>query len=163
MTLHNLEPKNIQIINANWRDLGSLRQIEQECFGEDAWPLIDLIGALTIPGVIRLKAVVDGNMVGFAACSRNFQEGACWIATIGVSKNYRKSGIGSAILLECEKHAGLPLMRLSVRASNEEAIRLYQKFGYLQYDRWKKYYAGGEDAIVMEKKIDIPADSIYHK
>lgn len=163
MTQQNPQTQNFQIINATWRDLGPLRQIEQECFGEDAWPLIDLIGVLTIPGIIRLKAVVDGTMVGFAACNRNYPEGACWVATIGVSKAFRKLGVGSAILSECEKRASLPLMRLSVRASNEEAIRLYQKYGYIQYDRWKHYYASGEDAIVMEKKIDIPTDSIYHK
>ena len=152
-----------KILPAGLRDLGPLRQLEQECFGQDAWPLIDLIGALTIPGVIRLKAALpDGGMAGFAACHRNHQEGAVWVATIGVGAAYRCMGIASALLRACEAQAGLPKMRLSVRISNEEAIRLYRKFGYYKIDLWPRYYAGGEDALVLEKQIDIPADSVYH-
>lgn len=156
-------PPAFEIQSAGLRDLGALRQLEQECFGQDAWPLIDLIGALTIPGVIRLKAVLpDGVMAGFAACHRNHQEGAVWVATIGVGAAYRRLGIASALLRACEAQAGLPKMRLSVRLGNEEAIRLYRKFGYYKIDLWPRYYAGGEDALVLEKQIDIPAGSVYH-
>ncbi len=155
--------QSFEIQTAGLRDLGPLRQLEQECFGADAWPLIDLIGALTIPGVIRLKAVrPDGQMIGFAACHRDPQEGVVWVATIGVSAAYRRMGVASALLRACEARAGLPRMRLSVRVSNEEAIRLYRKFGYYRVDLWPRYYAGGEDALVLEKQIDIPADSVYY-
>ena len=41
---------------ATWRDLNSLRHLERLCFPKDAWPLLDLVGVLTLPNVVRLKA-----------------------------------------------------------------------------------------------------------
>jgi ribosomal-protein-alanine N-acetyltransferase len=55
------------------------------------------------------------------------------------------------LLAECEDALGMPVIRLSVRASNHAAICLYESAGYLLVDRWKKYYTGGEDALVFEK------------
>ncbi len=62
---------------ATLRDLGELRQLEKECFDQDAWPLIDLVGVLSLPGIIRIKAVVDETMVGFAAAESHVADGCC--------------------------------------------------------------------------------------
>ena len=80
---------------ANLRDLGALRILEKECFGKDAWPLIDLIGVLSFPGIVRIKAVVNNNMVGFAAGEVHQDNQMGWITTIGVSPAYRQQGIAS--------------------------------------------------------------------
>ncbi|MEE9188748.1 MAG: hypothetical protein V3U36_05210 [Anaerolineales bacterium] len=69
---------------ATWRDLGSLRILERICFPLDAWPLWDMIGVLTFPGVVRLKATREGEMVGFIAADIRRTENAAWIATLGV-------------------------------------------------------------------------------
>ncbi len=47
----------------------------------------------------------------------------------------------------------MPRIRLSLRGSNDAALRLYQKAGYVRVDTWKRYYRDGEDAIVMEKVL----------
>jgi len=47
----------------------------------------------------------------------------------------------------------MPIVRLSVRASNQAAIRLYEKQGYAVVNRWERYYAGGEDALVLAKNL----------
>src|ERR1043165_2483756 len=57
----------MEIQAANLRDLGSLRRLEQVCFEKDAWPLLDLIAVLSWPEVIKLKAVENGEMIGFVA------------------------------------------------------------------------------------------------
>jgi len=136
---------------ANWRDLMPVRHLEQVCFGKEAWPLLDMVGVLALPNVVRLKAMLDGMLVGFIACDIRTAERQAWIATIGVLPEYRKRGIGSALLQECEARIDLPSIRLSVRASNLPAIRLYQVFGYQSVGSWPKYYQDGEDAVVMEK------------
>jgi ribosomal protein S18 acetylase RimI-like enzyme len=46
-----------------------------------------------------------------------------------------------------------PRVRLTVRESNSSAIALYRVNGYQQVKRWRKYYKGGEDGIVMEKLL----------
>lgn len=46
----------IEITEASIRDLMDLRRLEQACFDLDAWPLLDLAGVLSLPGIIRLRA-----------------------------------------------------------------------------------------------------------
>ena len=41
------------IQSANWRDLFALSALEKVCFDQDAWPLLELMGVLTFPGVVR--------------------------------------------------------------------------------------------------------------
>ncbi len=139
------------IVSASILDLGALRHLEQVCFPQDAWPLLDLIAVLSFPGVVRLKAVENGKMIGFVAGDPRPGEGMGWIATIGVLPDQRGKGVGRALLNACEREMPLPRIRLSVRQSNHEAIRMYEQAGYRSVDHWLRYYNDGEDALVMEK------------
>ncbi len=138
---------------ADWRDLLALRRVEEICFGLDAWPLVDLLMVLTLPGVTRLKAVVNGEMVGFVSGDVRRRERTGWITTIGVLPEYRRLGIATALLDECEAQMGQPAVRLCVRKSNTGAIQLYAQRGYQFVSVWNRYYSGGEDALVLEKKM----------
>lgn len=141
----------MEILPANLLDLNSLRRVEQACFPKDAWPLLDLIAVLTFPEVVRLKAVEDGQMVGFVAGDPRPRENLAWIATIGVLPAYQRRGIGQALLRACEAGLNQERIRLCVRASNEGAITMYRREGYHATDTWLHYYDDGEDALVMEK------------
>ena len=143
----------MEIIPANILDLTALRKLEKESFDRDAWPMIDLIAVLTFSNVVRLKAVEAGNMVGFVAGDPRPRDGWGWIATIAVDSNFRRRGIGTALLHACESQLGVQRSRLTVRTSNQGAINLYEKEGYRTIDVWKAYYSDGEDAIVMEKTL----------
>ena len=143
----------MEIQSASLRDLSALRRLEQVCFEKDAWPLLDLMAVLTWPDVIKLKAVENGEMIGFAACDPRPSEEAGWIATLGVDPRYQRRGIGRALLRACEAKSRLPRMKLTVRLSNEAAISLYEKEGYRSVDIWKRYYNDGEDGLVMEKRL----------
>jgi len=147
----NLPGSPVEIMPATWRDLQELRHLEQACFQQDAWPLLDVIGVLSFPGVVRLKAVIAGKMVGFIAGEVRKPEDLAWIATIGVLPAFQRRGIGSALLNACEENLGVERIRLSVRAGNNTAIRLYESFGYRQVGSWPDYYRGGVDAVVLEK------------
>ncbi len=139
------------IETASLHDLGALRHLEQVCFPKDAWPLLDLVSVLTFRGVIRLKAVIGKQMVGFIAGDVKRLEGVAWIATVGVLPEYRGRGIGASLLRECEAQIPVKRVRLCVRPSNDVAIRLYERFGYTRVGEWTKYYQDGESALVMEK------------
>ena len=143
----------MEIIKASILDLNALRKLENESFGKDAWPLFDLIAVLTFTDVIRMKAVEDGQMVGFIAGDPHPRDGWGWIATIAVDPRYQRRGIGRALLHACEDKLGVPRARLTVRLSNQAAISMYEKEGYLTTDLWKAYYNDGEDAMVMEKNL----------
>jgi ribosomal protein S18 acetylase RimI-like enzyme len=142
----------MEILPASLRDLNALRKLEHACFNQDAWSLFDLIAVLTFPDVVRLKASLDGLMVGFVAGDPRPSKGFSWIATIGVLPEYRRRGIGRALLRACEREIPTPRIRLSVRIENGLAIRLYEREGYQRVDVWREYYNDGGDALVMEKE-----------
>lgn len=148
---NNLPGSGFAILPAVLRDLKAVHKLEKACFGQDAWPLLDVLGVLTIPQVIRLKAVDEDQLIGFIAADLRRSEGAAWIATLAVLPEYRRKGVGRALLKTCESQISLPRIRLCVRESNQPAIKLYQKFGYQQVEIWNRYYRGGEHALVFEK------------
>ncbi len=140
------------ILEADWKDYAQLSQLEKTCFrAEDHWPFWDLIGVLTLPGIVRFKALLDGKLVGFIGGEREVGKHLGWITTVAVNPAYRRRGIAQALLARAEDALDMRRIRLSVRASNTGAIKLYEVNGYQQVDRWPKYYVGGEDALVLEK------------
>ncbi len=143
---------NIEIQNAGIKDLSNLRQLEEVCFPLDRWPLLDLIGVLTLPGVIRKKAIHGDRFVGFIAGDVRKREGVGWITTIAIFPDFRGLGLGKKLLSACEKEMEIPTILLSVRKSNQAAINLYLNSGYFQKEIWEGYYIGGEDGIVFEKR-----------
>jgi ribosomal-protein-alanine N-acetyltransferase len=141
----------MEITTASVLDLNALKKLEHACFGNDAWPWLDLVAVLTFPDVVRLKAMEDGRMIGFAAGDMHNGDELGWIATIGIDPEYRRRGYGRDLLRACEAQLKTPRIRLSVRASNDGAIRLYEQEGYRRVDVWQAYYNDGEAALVMEK------------
>lgn len=125
--------------------------LEKVCFGSDAWSWIDTLSALTFPETVRLKAVVKGRDVGFIFGNRRRGKELGWIASIGVHPDYRRRGIARSLLAVCERELAMSKVRLTLRSTNQEALRLYQEAGYVQIDIWRRYYRRKEDAIVMEK------------
>ena len=154
-----LPGSGIQITPASWHDLRELYQLERICFQVDAWPILDILGVLTLPQVLRLKAADDNSMIGFIAADLRRMQQTAWIATLAVHPDYQKAGIGTALLETCESQINLPQIRLSVRQSNHSAIQLYKKHAYLQVDTWRAYYKGGDDALIFEKTLDSPYPS----
>lgn len=134
-------------------DFFKLHRLEKSCFGEDAWPWIDILAALLFPETVRLVIEADGGIAGFVIGDRRRRQNVGWVASIAVHPDYRRRGFGTQLLLACERELDMPRIRLSLRRSNQAALQLYKEQGYLVVDRWKKYYRNGEDAIVMEKTI----------
>jgi ribosomal-protein-alanine N-acetyltransferase len=146
---------SVEILPANLWDLNAVRELENVSFPLDAWPLIEMIGVLSLPSIERWKAELDGKLVGFVAADIRRRQKVAWIATIAVHPDYRGRGIGGKLMDVAEERCGQPRMRLSVRKGNAAAQALYQGRGYEQIDVWPQYYQGDEDAIVMEKKLQV--------
>jgi ribosomal-protein-alanine N-acetyltransferase len=143
----------VEILPANLWDLNAVRELENVSFPLDAWPLIEMIGVLSLPSIERWKAQIGDKLVGFVAADIRRRQKVAWIATIAVHPEYRGRGIGGRLMRVAEERSGMPRVRLSVRASNDAAIKLYHSRGYEQIDVWPQYYQGDEDAIVMEKEL----------
>jgi len=138
---------------ATLNDLGQLSEMEKICFPIDAWPLLERIGALVLPGCVRIKAVYVDKMIGFVGGDIRRFSGTGWISTISVLPEFRRMGVGEALLKAAEQEMGMPKVKLAVRKSNHNAQNLYLKNGYTRIETWAHYYEGGEDAVVMLKNV----------
>ena len=142
----------VEIVQATWRDAWALAELDRRCFRPaDAfgWPTYLLVGVW--PGGVRLKAVADGQLIGFVAAEPHRWRRRVTIATLGVDPAWRRRGIGERLMRECEGKFDRPRFRLQVRKSNSPAVRLYQKLGYAIVDDLPHYYGDGEDGYLMEK------------
>lgn len=75
------------------------------------------------------------------------------ITIVAVCPDYQHQGLGKAMLLALLSRArqrGLERATLEVKASNQPAISLYEKFGFRVAGRRRGYYQDtGEDALIL--------------
>lgn len=74
------------------------------------------------------------------------------ITLLAVDPRYRHQGFGQLLLytlLVLAYQRGLEWATLEVRASNQAAIGLYQKYGFESVGNRPKYYPDGEDALIL--------------
>jgi [ribosomal protein S18]-alanine N-acetyltransferase len=78
------------------------------------------------------------------------------ITVLGIDPAYQGQGLGQVMLhtlLLCAYRRGLEWATLEVRESNQIAIALYQKFGFQEIGRRRKYYPDNkEDALILWRK-----------
>jgi [ribosomal protein S18]-alanine N-acetyltransferase len=143
---------DVAIERATWRDLRGLTQLDQRSFIPiDTYAWYEFLSLCTARSVIALKASSGQRIIGFIAGDQRRSEGHTIIVTIAVDPDYQRRGIGERLLREVETRSAVPRFQLMVRQSNLAALHLYHKLNYAIVDTWRRYYADGEDAYVMEK------------
>lgn len=93
-------------------------------------------------------------VAGFAVME--FLEHRAHLALMAVDAAYQGHGVGRALLEwleETARTAGTFLIHLEVRAGNLGARRFYERVGFTEAGRRRRYYAGGEDAVRMARNI----------
>ena len=78
------------------------------------------------------------------------------VVSVAVLEEHRGKGVGTALMLEGIN--GIIIRKsdeiyLEVRVSNESAVQLYKKLGFIIKSRLKSYYRDGEDAFLMAKDL----------
>ena len=191
-TAESIAERGFTIRNAREEDIPSVMLVNLRSLPENYWYGF-FLGILRRWNRFFFVAEVDGSIVGYAMSrvewtsdpvllgERNeLEEGPVllsWarkpfsreyrvlhLVSIAVLKEYRRRGIGSALLdatiREATADGGIVSVYLEVRVSNEPAIRLYRKFGFREVRRIRGYYRDGEDAYVMVRKLRDPDPSI---
>jgi len=95
-------------------------------------------------------ALIDEEVVGFAGVL--VQVGEAHVTNIAVHPEHRRNGIARVLLLSVVRAAiarGAHAITLEVRSSNVGAQRLYHQFGFAPSGVRPRYYADGEDALIM--------------
>jgi ribosomal-protein-alanine N-acetyltransferase len=108
-----------------------------------------------------LVAEIGGRTIGYIMCKTeygfsNFKKLGFvkkgHVVSVAVLDEHRRKGIGRTLVEESLK--GVQIRKcdelyLEVRCSNNEAVRLYEKMGFIIKQRLKSYYRDGEDAYLM--------------
>ena len=135
-------------------DIDRVMEIEKLCF-KAPWGREDIFreindNKLSIMTVITINDVV----VGFCDYWNTFDSGT--ICQIAIHPDYQHQSLGSRLFEEVLKDAKakkIKTLTLEVRESNHNAIRFYQKFGFIVSLVKEKYYSNGENAIYMIKEV----------
>ncbi len=127
--------------------------LEKICFSAP-WSKQALIESAK-SGTHFFVAEVCGKVAGYIGINTVLDEG--YITNIAVFPEFRKMGVGAALLCHTEKFAkdtGLSFITLEVRESNIAAISLYKKFGFELSGQRKNFYVSPkEDALIFTKRF----------
>jgi len=144
----------IAIIPMTTAHLDAVCAIESHSFSLP-WPMEDIMFELRQEHSISLAAMISGKLVGYATMRHIIDEGH--ICNIATHEEYRKKGIGSALveaLIKKAKEMEMIGLTLEVRIGNRAAMALYHKFGFKVEGYRRGYYKHPtEDAAIMWKYI----------
>lgn len=129
-------------------DIAGVSDIELQSFG--VTDKENLEKSLKNHDYIYLVADIDGLVVGFI-CFYIGPE-TCDVISLAVDRMHRQRGLGillSKQMIKVAKSKKVNSIFLEVRRSNNSAIGLYKKLGFIEFSLRKKYYDGVEDAIIM--------------
>lgn len=131
-------------------DLSAVVALDQISFSQP-WPPAAFDAELANAHSRCWVAEEDGRVVGALVIWRVLDE--AHIATIAVHPDYRRRGIGKALLragMDAAYAEGARIYHLEVRAGNLAAQKMYADFGYEVVGRRPKYYQdNGEDALLL--------------
>jgi ribosomal-protein-alanine N-acetyltransferase len=139
-------------------DLPAVLLLEEALFPEDSWSAEMLRAELADQPRTRHYVVAEepgGALIGYAGLAAAGDQAD--VQTIGVLPDRQGAGVGAALLTELLDEAarrGGEAVFLEVRADNDRARLLYERFGFERVGLRKRYYQpSGVDAIVMRRKL----------
>jgi ribosomal-protein-alanine N-acetyltransferase len=138
-----------------WWDVQPILDIEDDLFGGDAWSA-GLFWSELAQYDSRHYVVLDhaGVLIGYGGVAVLGAE--AYIQTIAIVRDRWGSGLGSALLgdlLACAEQRGATTVGLEVRADNDRAHLLYERFGFRVIGVRRGYYQpSGADAHVMVRR-----------
>ncbi len=118
------------------------------------WRRGRIMRAIQDTNTVVIKAIVASRFVGFAIMHFSWEE--AHLDLIAVKPRYRHLGVGLALLSWLEESvltAGISIVRLELRETNQSSLEFYEQRGYKQIRRIKGYYCGQEAAIQMARDL----------
>ena len=150
-------------------DVKQVAAIEEQCFSvpwseqsfldsiarEDTIFLVAEISEETKQPLFESSEEGSGRIAGYIGMYTSYGEGE--ITNVAVSPEYRNQGIGNHLVTAMQsagKEQNLERMVLEVRVSNERALSLYKRKGFVKLGIRKNFYEKPtEDAIIMSCNI----------
>lgn len=145
-------------------DLPRVVELEVELFGRGAWShgmLAEELGGLgrwyVAAEEVRLDRAGPGDVVGYAGLW--FDGEITQVMTLGVATRAQHCGIGSQLLValvDRSRELGATGVLLEVAVTNDAAVTMYEKFGFVRLGLRKRYYQP-EDVDAYTMRLDLTA------
>ena len=144
----------IELRRLTARDLTAIEEIEKRSY-PTPWSRAMFAGELAKPSSICLGAVdaETGRLAGYLIISRYVD--AWHVMNVAVAPEHRRQGVAQMLLEHLfdltagDERRGYTL---EVRKSNDAAIRLYERLGFVEQGTRRGYYTDNhEDALIMWK------------
>lgn len=148
-----MDNRKLEIRELRDTDIVAVSVIERAAFSKP-WSEGQFRELLDRDYCVYLVALADGQIVGCAGMTDICHEGD--IDKVMVAEAFRGKGIAGALLqalFVCGEGRGVEAYTLEVRVSNEAAIHLYEKFGFVPEGIRPRFYEDPiEDALIMWKR-----------
>lgn len=139
----------MEIRRAEMRDTDDICEIEGLCFSTP-WEKEAVKTEIEFENGVFLVCEKEDRVAGYISMRCVLDEG--YINNVAVLPFFRRQGIGEALiaaLVNEGRRKKLAFITLEVRESNEKARRLYEKQGFKQAGRRKRFYRlPDEDGIL---------------
>lgn len=152
---------DVSVSGMGEKHIEQIAEIEKQSFSRP-WSENGLREELENPNAAFFAAEIGDIVLGYAGMHCALDEG--FIANIAVLPVFRGKGVASALLRrfdEIARERKLSRLTLEVRQSNEPAISLYKKFGFVEDGIRKNFYRDpDEDAVIMSKYYNRTVETI---
>ena len=144
----------IEIKKLTAAHVDAVAQLETICFSTP-WSSNSIANELINPLSLWLVAEEDGILLGYIGSQTVMDEAD--MMNVAVEPSARRRGVAERLVsrLVCDLGClGVKHLTLEVRVSNEPAIALYNKLGFVQVGRRPNYYRNPkEDALILRKGL----------
>jgi ribosomal-protein-alanine N-acetyltransferase len=137
-----------------WWHLDEVIPIEQDVFVDDRWTARTYWSELGQLDTRHYLVALDGERVQGYAGLCDYPDEA-FVQTIAVAREAQGKGVGALLLqalLDEAARRRQSRVLLEVRADNDRAVALYERFGFRRSGIRRGYYSpSGADALVMTR------------
>jgi [ribosomal protein S18]-alanine N-acetyltransferase len=134
-------------------DLESVRRLDVEAYGDNAYSYVTLRQLLDIAGeLFRVCKDDEGNAIAYGIIAPSASRGSAWLLSLVVSSSHQRKGIGTALvnhLLNEPNSLSLERVYLTVAPGDDATVSLYERLGFAIEKFEHHYFGHNEDRIIM--------------
>jgi ribosomal-protein-alanine N-acetyltransferase len=139
-------------------DLDEVMKVERACFGNPwtRWYFSQELQRNPLSHLFVLRIHNNGkeSIVGFLVCW--ILNAELHINNIAIHPDFQGKGLGKSLMefaMDFGKKNNCHCAALEVRVSNQRAIELYKRLGFLTIGQVQRYYDDGENAWILRKQL----------
>lgn len=153
------QASDVRLLAAMPEQADALAELHRQLF-EKGWDADGMRRLLEHPACVALVATARSppKLIGFIIAQLTADEAE--ILSIGVDKNWQRQGVGGALveaLIGLARGKEARRLFLDVAESNQAALALYARLGFMRMGQRKEYYlfpdGRREDALLMVRSL----------